>query len=489
MKKVETVKVTNCKCGHTFVAPAHAFKCPYCMSDTPEGEKKSDTLGNRAKAFFAGRQWIGIAILIQVAYLVLGSYSTCSLCLADVAGTMWQFPGDRWPTIRYFCADWAIFYETSRVYFSAAKWHLSPSVVYDAALMADWFAVLPFRYLPSFLYLMYPLTLLPMIPAFLIFNSISLACNIGQIFLLQSLFKKIKADSVISNVSIFCYIVYPGFSSNFYQGQMISFITLTILAALNFLAGKRYFLAGLLLGISISLKPVAQFFLPPLLIYFLKKESGVKDGVKALIGLVLPILPNALIFMSVPGLLEGFLTINKDGMAYAGFRPAISGAVGIISLISHLWQLESAYYISLSLIIISVAINCLCILRMKSDQNRLLSVFVSGILSYFCYQPDIWDSQVPFVFLGIIILFNLVISDNTISHSSKRNLFAVIGYLAAFVAGITLMLVSMTLDDFWRYSDWIFLLYVAYIIATLPFFYIWWFSERLFLRRVPISDK
>jgi len=222
-------------------------------------------------------------------------------------------------TFLYQKNDFIIFYESGKIFLSDIE-HLYDQTYY----------LWDFRYFPLSALLFVPFSLINFGLAFVLFNLLNFFLNLVISLLIYKLVKIVmgpdheKNDQrVILYISI--YLMGVPHILNYIYGQLNLFITLFILLSLLiFLCYDSYiweFIGSFILGISIIVKPTSVFLIPfLLLINFNLKSKKFKinflKSVTRLIGVVLPVSFNFILFFLFPGMWEGFLETNFTGSIF-----------------------------------------------------------------------------------------------------------------------------------------------------------------------------
>ena len=185
----------------------------------------------------------------------------------------------------------------------------------------------PFRYFPLSAVFFVPFYLLGFDLGFVIFNVFNLILNILISLILYKLINLIQGDDhekddkrVITYICIYLVSIPQIF--NYILGQINLYITFLILTSLflflKFEKIKWQFIAGLILGISIIIKPITIFIVPFLILinYDFKRKKINFDFLRTIVrmvGVLLPLSLNLIMFLLYPALLEGFIDINFVG--------------------------------------------------------------------------------------------------------------------------------------------------------------------------------
>lgn len=271
----------------------------------------------------------------------------------------------------------------------------------------------PIRYLPGFTLIMLPFGLLEYLPALSTFTAILLVCDLVSI---QETVKIINFLGFISTqqrkkqtilvISFFCMLCCTWCYG---VGQVSEIVTMIMLLSMNaFFTGHEY-RGTILLGVSISIKPVTFLIAFFIILYF---HDQLKMKIKHAIAFVIPIIPEVIIFLLFPFLIQGFIdnntvrTVNWISQRSTSF-PMIFNLLGID--------------ITVEMLVI-VLIVSIFIFRKKnsiSGNHQIILCFASGMTSYAMMQSDLWPSQLSYVFWPFIFFLFTFLDESGRDHHSK----------------------------------------------------------------------
>lgn len=285
----------------------------------------------------------------------------------------------------------------------------------------------PFRYFPLSALMFIPFYLMGFNLGFLMFNIINLILNLLISVILYKIIILIRGENhekeekrVLIYISIFLMGLPNLF--NYILGQINLYVTALILISLfiylKHSGSKWEFLASFILGVSIVIKPITIFMIPFLLsIQFdwknRKLNRDVLRSLIRLIGVILPISLNFIIFLVFPNLLKGFMATN-----FTSSEPSqINHSFSITKLIINLFYFvgfndDQVLRVQMPLfLIILIVISILgfgSFLTRKDTKYDMIYAYSFGILVMFLCYFDTWDHHLlTFMPLLIIILFNL----------------------------------------------------------------------------------
>lgn len=317
------------------------------------------------------------------------------------------------------------------VFFNAGKLFLNDiNNLYDQTNY-EW----PFRYLPLSALFFVPFYLLGFPLSLIVFNIINLILNfflsiiLLKIINLNQIKKPTNNNEIILLISIYLMGLPQAF--NFVLGQINSYITLLILCSLLIFLKydklKWQFIAGVILGFSIILKPITILIVPFLIIFHYDYDNKkirftISKSLIRLIGSLLPLFFNLIIFILIPPLWEGFLKANLTGNDPSMVNHSFSITKLLINFIyligftkDQILNIQLQVFLLLFVIVGGIG-YCTYLFR-RSTSNSLLYGYTFGILIILLTYFDSWDHHLLILIpLLIVIFFNL--SENY--ESEKR---------------------------------------------------------------------
>ncbi|MFX1315702.1 MAG: glycosyltransferase 87 family protein [Promethearchaeota archaeon] len=285
----------------------------------------------------------------------------------------------------------------------------------------------PFRYFPLSAILFVPFYLLGFELGFITFNIINLFLNILICIILYKIIILIRGvdhekddKRVILYICLFLISIPNLF--NYILGQINLYITLLILLSLliyfKYDQTKWQFIASVFLGISIIVKPITIFMIPFLIMlkYDFKKERlkfNLFNSFIRLIGVILPLSLNFIMFLIFPSLLKDFIAINFTGEDTIYINHSFSATKIIENLLfflgfseEELLNLQLLIFLVTLLIIAGLAFLIYVFSRL--DQWNLIYGYSFGILIMLIAYFDTWDHHLLILTPMLILLtFNL----------------------------------------------------------------------------------
>lgn len=322
--------------------------------------------------------------------------------------------------------DFVIFYESGRVFLTDIEnLYTQTNYLWD------------FRYFPLSALFFVPFTFLDFGLAFLFFNCINFILNFLICLLVYKIIKIVRCQDhekddkrIVLYLSF--YLMGVPHILNYIYGQINLFITFFLLISLLiFLLYEKnswQFIGSVILGISIILKPTSFLLIPFLLLVHLdlnnrKLKINFLKSIIRLIGVLLPVSLNFVLFAIFPKLWGGFLSTN-----FTGSNPiAMNFSFSVTKLITNFCYLFNIPFNQLTILVASVGIiGCLgffiFVLR-RRRQNSILYGYSIGILVMLLTYYDSWNHHLlNLIPLMVIVIFSLPRNSNLLNYI-KPSLF------------------------------------------------------------------
>ncbi|TFG25209.1 MAG: DUF2029 domain-containing protein [Promethearchaeota archaeon] len=298
--------------------------------------------------------------------------------------------------------DFRIFYQSAQTVLE------NPELLYS---LPDY--NMPFRYLPLFSFLFIPYTFIPFELGF-IFHTISLAIfqtlSFYLIYIISVRFYNIEYNSKIKTDFLYIALMAPIQVPMIFMGQIshiFIFLLLIVILLLENFRKRRYrikyesFIIGLLLGLSISLKPYAILLIPLLSkLIFSNEERKFKINfrilIRILLGLIVSQLVNITYFLLFPETVQQFLDINSTAQILT--YPS-SSITRIISVLFNSFSFEPILMLILTIIMYGLLyLIFLAVPYQKVNYPCFISMVILIIMINF---TDSW-------FLNFLIFFILI---------------------------------------------------------------------------------
>lgn len=293
----------------------------------------------------------------------------------------------------------------SSYYFAAKILVSDPSHLY----MGDWlsqtingltYQIFPFRYFPTMLLLFFlPLTGLPLTAAYVLFAIISFLLNLVNIILVWEIAQKVikKLDQKFLSLCTITYFLLLFHIDFFIQAQVTCLMAFFLLLSLYlFLEGKEA-LGGIFLGISLMIKPIT--FLQIVFILFSSlRVKNLKTTLKRAAWILVPLIPDLLWFIFMPGFFQGFLEVNFVNTARATVWWSNSFSNFFVAILHTNFNITF-----IACLVGSLAVGVVILWKLKNPRDRILFSFIFGMIGYFLTQIDIWNHQLPMLFPFLLL--------------------------------------------------------------------------------------
>ncbi len=218
-------------------------------------------------------------------------------------------------TVFYTQNDFRVYYETGRRFLFDINNLYSQENYY-----------IHFRYFPMSALFYIPFSLFEFNMGYILFTLINILLNLGITIVLYKLIilvigeRTVKEDKVVRYLSV--YLVAIPHIDNFILGQINLYVVFLILLSIYLFMNKGGlkwdFIASIIMGMGICIKPITFLIIPFLIVinYHLRERRWtfkLKDSLIRLTGVALVLLPNILFFFLFPKLWQGFLRNNFGG--------------------------------------------------------------------------------------------------------------------------------------------------------------------------------
>jgi len=304
-----------------------------------------------------------------------------------------------------------------------------------------------FRYFPLSAVFFIPFSILNFQVAYVFFNICNLILNFLICIILFKIIMLIRNEdhekddkSVILYISI--YLMGLPHVLNYIYGQINLYITFFILLSLYIFLKydefKWQLIGSIFLGISIIIKPTAFFLIPFLIIFnfdFEKKKlrfDFFKSAIR-IIGVIIPVSLNFILFFLYPAVWEGFLDTN-----FTGSNPiALNFSYSITKLITNFCYFYNIpfnqIYVLFGVIGIVGGLGFMVFIINRLEKDSIIYSYIFGILIMLLVYFDSWDHHLlNLTPILIIIIFNMP-RQSKITGSIKLSLFFFSFFDLAFV--------------------------------------------------------
>jgi hypothetical protein len=357
---------------------------------------------------FWKRKIFKFALLIQITYVILALIITLIF-------------------FRKF-NDFLVYYEVGNVFIQDIE------NLYDP-INYEW----PFRYLPLSAVFFIPFAFFPFEIAFILFTLFNALINFLICIVLYKIINLIQKDQKKTNYDkektifyISLYLIALPHIYNYILGQINLLVSVFLLSSLFiFLKYKNFrwnVLGGLLIGVSINIKPITILIIPFLISFSLfhnklNYRKEVKKSTLRIFSALFPLLLNGLLFLLLPKLFKGFLEINFTGTETLIVNNSFSITKLIINAltmfgydINFLRDVQFLLFVIVLSIIGGVAF--LLYLNRKFETNSIVYGFIFGITTILLAYFDSWDHHL-LILIPLIIISIFSINKNIENNENK----------------------------------------------------------------------
>lgn len=261
------------------------------------------------------------------------------------------------------------------------------------------YGTVQFRYLPSFLIIWYPLTLVDISTSFCIFNGICICLNVISAFYVIRIVEQHFNLPMSRTTKHFMSLILLGLFQawNYGLGQVMALVLFFVITSLYYFLEGKTAIAGFLLGFSIVVKPVLYFTI----FFVVLSAKNIRGKVKAIIAILPSFIVDCIIFLVFPTLLSSLLSRNTADFTF--WR--IYGSTSLSSLLYLDFNLDPMM-VFLGVSIAVVITGLLVLKRIKDRDKQLVFSFVFGMLGFMVSQLQVWSHNLlvlfPLVFVGLV---------------------------------------------------------------------------------------
>ncbi|MFX1469761.1 MAG: glycosyltransferase family 87 protein [Promethearchaeota archaeon] len=296
----------------------------------------------------------------------------------------------------------------------------------------------PFRYLPISATLFIPFYLLGFDIGFITFNFINLLLNVLICMLIYKIIILVRREDheredkrIIFYISLFL-LGLPNLF-NYILGQINLYITFLILVSLFLFLKyeniKWDFIASIILGLSVIIKPITIFMIPFLLSILFKYQQRKFEfeflrSIIRLVGVLLPLSLNLLFFIIFPNLWEGFISTN-----FTGEEPIIlNHSFSLTKIITNFCIFYDISYNPLLILLIILFIiggsSFLIFIFRKINNNSIIFAYLFGIIIMLLVYYDSWPHHLLVLTpILIILIFYIPKNSNITKNYLKPSFF------------------------------------------------------------------
>nr|MDO8083451.1 glycosyltransferase 87 family protein [Candidatus Sigynarchaeum springense] len=302
--------------------------------------------------------------------------------------------------------DYAVYYYASKMFFNPAE----TLNIYNYDYMRVTYGTVQFRYLPSFLVLFYPLTLVDMPTSSYVFTAIGFCLNVlSAFYVTRILFGHLEQPKTRDGQRFMVLILLGLFQAwNYGLGQVMAPVLFTGITSLYYFMEGKNATGWFLLGFSIVVKPVLVF----VVIFAFLATKTFRGKIKAVLSILPPFILDCIIFMAIPQLLLAIITRNVTDFEI--WR--VYASTSLSSLLYMSFGLNPSW----AFLITSIAMIFVgwIVLRSMQDQNRDKRIsfsFVYGMLCFMVAQVQVWSHN-----LVVLVPLLLVATAYTPERAGQR---------------------------------------------------------------------
>jgi hypothetical protein len=331
-------------------------------------------------------------------------------------------------------------------------------LIYDPTYLHDVLGVSPYRYFPAELFVFSLYAMLDLATAHVAFAATNIFLAILTSFycarciiLLEKRGKGTSHDPGMHfsiEKYVLAYFLLPFQVTSLGMGQISCFVAFFTIAGFHAMLSGNKMMGCLLVGMSIVFKPVAIF-----IAILVVLDRKVKVLFKNVAFVLLPLALDIIMFLAVPGLLRGFITLNLSEANLS--REALDPSISISYLVSFILQVPA-----FNVMVVFAGIVLISALwvrsRLRDGQQQVVFGFIFGMIAFFIVQPDIWDTQLVFLYPFLAIAFTFMERP-----SKHRSLF--ISYLLYPFVSMLLIFPELRVLLLPILASWLLLLFMIYL--------------------------
>ena len=330
--------------------------------------------------------------------------------------------------------DFLVFYRSAEVFLNNFQELYNP-VKYGSAWEYRYFPLSPLIFIPFYI--------LGFDVGFVLFTISNFIINMLTCVILFRIINMLKPNQTEKDKSnkiyyISVFLIGVPQLVNYFLGQINLYVTfLTLLALYIFLkydSIKWDFIGGILLGISVILKPITVLLIPFLILISInlkKKKINflVKRSILRLFSAIIPLLFNVFVFIIYPNLWNGFVEVN-----FTGSNPTdVSFSFSLTKLIMNFFVYYNINFnqtlIFFIVLIIFGLIGFLIYIFRGNDKNSVLIGFIFGILITFISYFEVWEHHLLTLIPFLIIFLSILPENSSILKKFIKPSFYVYNFL------------------------------------------------------------
>lgn len=310
-----------------------------------------------------------------------------------------------------------------------------------------------FRYFPLSAVFFVPFYLLGFDAGFIVFQILNVFMNILISIIMYKIIMHVRGvdheteeKRVVTYICIYLMALPQVF--NYILGQINLIITFLIVLSLYLFLyykdTKWDFIASIILGISILIKPITIFMIPFVIIMNIdyKEKKVIFDPKRTfirIIGVILPLSLNIIVFLIYPILWNGFIVTNFTRSTFITTNASFSITRLFINLFYTLSINFSQLILFLGIILIIGGLGFIAYILGNYEPNSIIYGYLFGIIIMFLVYFDSWDHHILNLTPILIILIFLLPRKSEVTRKYVKPTLFFISFLDLLFMGIYLL--------------------------------------------------
>jgi hypothetical protein len=320
--------------------------------------------------------------------------------------------------IQDYLNDFASYYYASQMFVNQHT-----PLIYDQVYSGMILNGVVYRYFPSFLVAIYPLTLMPLLPAYATFEIISMVLNVLSIYISIKIMQHLDKSEEMMKVFLFlacsCLVQVYNYSV-IAAGQVSNILLFLLMLSLWFNIRGKENISNFILGIAFMFKPPIMIVL--LVFQILSKDF--KKMMKRAFFVFLPMIFDICCFLFIPGFLSAYYKLNFEFFKNDTLAPVIT-ITNAIETFTNLPILPLVLVPMIMLIILGYWLS-----KKIEESRRSIFYYMYGIMVFYINYQQIWDHEMLYLFPFIALWLALNMNDMLVKSKKKNKLlFALLPFL------------------------------------------------------------
>ncbi|MFX0098455.1 MAG: glycosyltransferase family 87 protein [Candidatus Hodarchaeota archaeon] len=252
-----------------------------------------------------------------------------------------------------------------------------------------------YRYFPTFLFLILPITVLPFPVSYCIFTTINFIISILAMIYLGKIIKLLQWDNKKMRYAVF---FLPSTVVSLFYAQVTTILSFLVILSLYLRLKEETDKSNLVLGISMVIKPITIFIFLTYLISLIKGKEF-KKMIRSILFFLIPLSSDILLFLFAPGLLESYI---RNAVLGLDMRPE-SASISFASLFHYLFNQHLLLFVIICVLIYGVFSLIYVKSSKENKRNNAIMIYIIGIVWHFFGLIDVWTSQLILLYVGLIL--------------------------------------------------------------------------------------